>query len=132
MEQLMLEQFMKLSEQIGEIKTDIKFRFEKLESEMRAGFKAHDERFASLEAEMRAGFKVHDEKFASHDEKITSLEEKVASLEAEMRAGFEQQSIKNDKIQQTLEENFLETAEIFNDIFKILGQNEKKIANLSR
>ena len=100
MEQLMLEQFMKLSEQIGEIKTNMNFRFEKLESEMHAGFKAQDE--------------------------------KIASLESEMRDCFKQQSMKTDKLQKTLEENTRDTAEIFHYIFKGLGENEKKIINLSR
>ena len=129
MEQLMLEQFMKLSEQIGEIKTNMNFRFEKLESEMHAGFKAHNEKisslesemhekFDSLESEMRAGFKAHDEK--------------IASLESEMRDCFKQQSMKTDKLQKTLEENTRDTAEIFHYIFKGLGENEKKIINLSR
>ena len=118
MEQLMLEQFIKLSEQIGEIKTNMNFRFEKLESEMHAGFKAHDEKISSLESEMRAGFKAHDEK--------------IASLESKMHDGFRQQSMKTDKLQETLDENTKDTAEIFHYIFKGLEKNEKKIINLSR
>ena len=95
MEQIILDQIMKLSRQM-----------EKMHSELCAKIDANSQRLNSLEQKMDAKFKEQDEKFEK--------------LIAENTA----------RIERIIEENAKDTDQIFHDVFRNLGEEERKIINL--
>ena len=139
MEQLMLEQFMKLSAQIGEIKgevhslrTEMKEGFKEVYSVMDARFKEQDEkfekRFKEQDEKFEQRFKEQDEKFENRFDK---QDERFDSLEKEMREGFKQQSKENAAIRQLIYENAQDTSYILHDIIRSLENNGIEVVNFN-
>ena len=138
MEELMLDQFMKLSVQIGEFKGEIKSEINSLRNEMHDGFKAQGQRIDNLEKEvkdMRVDINVQGERIDNlekemHDGFNTQIK-RIDNLEKEMHDGFNTQSKETLEIRHIIEENTKDTASIFHDIFDSLEKKQNKIVNLN-
>ena len=133
MEKLILEQLVKVSEQIGELKVEMREGFKRQDEKIEARFKEQDEkieaRFKEQDEKFDARFKEQDEKF---DARFKEQDKEIVSLRAEMKSGFKQQSERTDKLEHTLKENLDDISGIFNDIFRILSQHANKIINLEK
>ena len=105
MENVIIEQFVLLSRQIGELEGTLR-------TEMKEGFKNLE---SKLRAEMQEGFKAQDEK----------IETIKNSLSIKMNDGFRQLEYKIEKLDEKLEENAIDTANIFNDIFRQMASKTK-------
>lgn len=132
MDQMMLEQFMKISKQIGELTGNV----ESLRKEMKDGFKEHDEKFDVLfkdNAEIKQHLKEHDEKFEAIDEKFEAIDEKFDVLfkdNADIKHQLKSHDNHLERIEDMIKEDAKDTSEILLSIIRSLEHNNIKVLRL--
>ena len=116
MEKIMLEQFMNLSKQIGE-----------LGARMEEGFKRQDEKMTAMETRLNERIDNVEEKLnAKIDNFESNLNAKIDNFESNLNAKIdrveEKLSTKIDnvekKINANMSQNIKDTAEMFTEVFK--------------
>lgn len=101
MEQLILEQLVKLSEQMGQFKAEIR-------AEMREGFAEVNQKFKEQEEKFNKKFEKIDQRFKEQDEKF-----------AEINKNFVE-------INKKFDDNIIEIADMFGGVYRALDTKSDK------
>ena len=116
MEKLILEQLVKLSNQMGEMKGE-------LQTEMREGFRKVDERFEQIDER----FKQVDERF---EKMQVQIDERFEGIQIQIDEKVDRLDKKIDKLDKKLDDNIKGIANIFHDTWDSSRKDYDKIIRM--